>query len=142
VQDRSFAGPSATATTVADVMTAQVIALRPKDPLARAYARALDEKISAVPVLDEDGRPVGILSKSDLLLTSIRDQDTTAEEVMSSPVATIRQSAPLSLAAATMAKEGFHRLVVVDGSGIAVGILSSLDVLRWLANEAGFVIAD
>ena len=48
----------------------------------------------------------------------------------------------LSLAAALMANKGFHRLVVVDETGAAVGILSSMDVLRWLAGQSGFVVAD
>lgn len=127
---------------VEEVMTAQVIAVRPKDNLVRATARVLDEKISAVPVLDEDGRPLGIITKSDLLLSAVRGEVKTAREAMSSPASTIPQSAPLSLAAAQMAKLGFHRLVVVDGEGVAVGILSSMDVLRWLAHHAGFVISD
>jgi len=128
--------------TVAEIMTEQIISVGPKDDLSATCDRVLDEKISAVPVLDEDGRAIGIVSKSDLLLASVRGEMTTAEAAMSSPVSTIPRSAPLSIASATMAKHGFHRLVVVDEDGISVGILSSMDILRWLSRQAGVVIAD
>jgi CBS domain-containing membrane protein len=127
---------------VGEVMTAQVIALRPQDNLARACARVLDERISALPVLDPDGRPLGVISKSDLLLASVRGETGTVEEKMSSPAAIIRSSAPLSIAAAVMSQRGYHRLVVVDETGAAVGILSAIDVLRWLARHAGIVLSD
>lgn len=140
--DQTPAGSLAAHATVAEAMTAQVIAVRPEDDLSRACARVLDEKIGAVPVLDPDGRPVGILSKSDLLLAAVRHQTAKAREVMSSPVTTIGEDSPLSLAAATMAHHGVHRLVVVDSEGTSVGILSSMDVLRWLAGQAGLLIAD
>ena len=135
-------GSPAAQATVAEVMTAQVIAIRAEDDLSRACARVIDERISAVPVLDGSGRPIGILSKTDLLLAAVRHQTAKAEDVMSSPVTTIGRDSPLSLAAATMAHCGFHRLVVVDDDGTSVGILSSMDVLRWVAGQAGFVVAD
>ena len=55
------------------------------------------------------------------------------------PVAfTLEETAPLAYAAALMATEGVHRLPVVALDGKVVGILSSMDVLRWMAEASGF----
>ena len=45
--------------------------------------------------------------------------------------------AAVALAAALMAYEGVHRIVVVDRGGYVVGLVSSLDVARWLGTRAG-----
>lgn len=55
-------------------------------------------------------------------------------------VFTLPESASLSKAAALMAFEGVHRLPILSNDGKVVGILSALDVLRWLAKQQGYVV--
>ncbi len=52
---------------------------------------------------------------------------------------TLPASATLSRAAALMAFEGIHRVPVVSTDGRVVGIVSSLDVARWLARNDGYI---
>src|SRR5262249_50102003 len=50
------------------------------------------------------------------------------------------ESASIAQAAALMAYEGVHRVPVVSTSREVVGLISSLDVLRWLAQRSGFLV--
>jgi CBS domain-containing protein len=96
---------------------------------------------SALPVVDEPGRPVGVVSEADLLpeeeflgvaaptLFANRArkrrwnqaQGVTAREVMSAPVITIAPDARVSAAARQLAESGMRRLFVVDSNGILIG---------------------
>lgn len=129
-------------TLVGDMMTKVVIAVRPQDTVRLATDRVIDEKISAVPVLDEDGRPLGLLSRLDLLRAATLAEVLTAEELMPANVHMIHRGSTLALAAATMVELKTHRLIAIDDGGTAVGMLSSLDVMCWLAERAGYVLED
>jgi CBS domain-containing protein len=50
---------------------------------------------------------------------------------------TLNEDQSISKASALMAYEGIHRLPVVDAAGKVVGLLSSLDILHWLACKTG-----
>jgi CBS domain-containing protein len=58
------------AATAADLMTSDPVWIRPDATVKEAAAFLADKHVGAVPVLDEEGRPVGVLSKSDILLHS------------------------------------------------------------------------
>ena len=127
---------------VKDLMAKLLIAVRPEDSVRLATQRVLDEKISAVPVLDGEGRPLGLLSQADLLTAAMLEEPMTAEELMSGRMVMVHEAASLVVATGTMATERVHRLIVVDDLGHAVGMLSSMDVLCWLAKQAGYDVPD
>ena len=110
---------------VSDFMSSEILYLDEGARLEHAKAAILDFGVTAVPVLDEEHRPVGVISLRDLVRTG--------RPRMSSPARTIRQDAMLSHAAHMLAEENLHHVVVVDAMGRAVGMLSALDVLRALA---------
>jgi CBS-domain-containing membrane protein len=56
------------AETAADLMTTQIVSVRDSALLREALVLLIDKGISAAPVIDEGGRPVGVLSRSDLLV--------------------------------------------------------------------------
>ena len=106
--------------TVADVMTTQVHVARPLTPFKLLVHLIEDNKISAVPIVDEQGIPVGIVSESDLLLKERQDElqsemnllhprlrreqrvkaaGIVAEEIMTTPAITIRRGMTLPQAA-------------------------------------------
>jgi CheY-like chemotaxis protein/CBS domain-containing protein len=64
----------------------------------------------------------------------------TVGEVMTPFVFSLSPDASVARAAALMAFEGIHRIVVLDEHGVAVGILSSLDLARWIAASSGFEV--
>jgi len=98
--------------------------------IAAALSR---NKISAVPVTDEDGRAVGCVSELDLVRPSLREQrdlgDLTARDLMTAPLATVAPDVPVTAAARLLADAGVRRLFVVD-DGRVVGVLSRRDLLR------------
>ncbi|MBK8014393.1 MAG: CBS domain-containing protein [Deltaproteobacteria bacterium] len=129
-----------------EVMTARVLTV-PHDAKADEAARLfLERGISGAPVVDGEGRGLGVISKTDLLRCAQATPDglkeVTVGAIMTPLNFALPESATLSQAAALMAYEGFHRITVVDGDGRIVGLVSALDVLRWMARSEGFLVPD
>jgi len=132
-------------TLLSDVMTTPVRTVAPETSIAELLKLFDSAQISAVPVVDPGGRAVGLVSKSDLLAGLDDDGSpaaTRVQQVMSHNVFALRAEASVSRAAAMMAYEGIHRLVVLDGAGHVAGLVSSLDILRWLARRDGYVVPE
>ncbi len=148
---------------VSDAMVRDVVALAGNTSLDAASRLFTLHQISGAPVVDEDGRPVGVVSRSDLLdaerprsgqpggrlyyriwngqiratgmLTDAPAPDPgVASDVMTSPLVTIAEDAPIEEAARRMLAMRVHRLFVVKGDRL-VGVLSALDCLRALVGE-------
>lgn len=115
--------------TIGDVMTRDVVCVTPELGLEALRALFLDRHISGVPVLDANGFPIGVVSKSDLVREPPR---ATVREVMTLIAFTLEETRPLADAIKLMVIEQVHRVVIVDQSGRVVGMLSSLDLVRWL----------
>lgn len=146
---------------VSDVMNRQVICVRSTDLMCQAAEQMTDSAVTGVPVVDDAGRCVGVLSSSDFTRRE-RERDcegrlaagnvqevlvqnepggayhieTVLEDVvtnyMSAAVQTISPAATLFQAARCMCLEHVHRLVVVDEDNRPVGMLSTLDILAAL----------
>lgn len=108
-------------------MNQEVLTLRPHLPLADARHQLLAFGVSAAPVVDDAHRPVGVLSVRDIL-----DVNGTAADRMNRPVLCVPSAALVEDAARQLAATRVHHLVVVDGAGGTVGMLSTLDLLRAL----------
>jgi CBS domain-containing protein len=123
---------------VADVMSRDVACVREDVSVESLAALLRDRGIGAAPVVDGDGFPIGVVSKSDLVRE--RDElDFTVADLMSRVAFTLREDDPLSRAAAVMAVEHVHHLPIVAADGRVVGMLSSLDFVRWVAAQSAFV---
>lgn len=134
---------------VSDVMTLPVVAVG-RDARFKEIVRAMGEwKVSAVPVLEGDGRVIGVVSEADLLpKEEFRDRDlprseqirrlsdlakagaVTAEELMSTPAVTVHPDVTLAQAARIMAVKHLKRLPVVDDEDRLQGIVSRADLLK------------
>jgi CBS domain-containing protein len=123
-------------------------------PLApfKLLVRLIEEnRVSAIPIVDQQGVPVGIVSESDLLLKERRTEldssrdllhvhkrraerakaaGTVASELMTSPAVTIPAGTSLGEAARRMQEKNVRRLVVVDERGRIAGIVSRSDLLQ------------
>lgn len=132
---------------VEDVMTRNVVSLRThaqfKDILRAMRAR----DCSAFPVIDDDGKVIGVLSEDDLLVREgyeggepvagflmrhadkARARGLTAADLMTRPAITISPTASLAEAARTMHAKHVKRLPVVSADGRLIGIVSRGDVL-------------
>ncbi len=123
------------------IMTHSVICVTPSWNLRELMALLVDGNISGVPVVDDRWRPIGIISKSDLVRFVAEhgsvDSATVADCML--PLAlSVTPDMPVAQVAALMAWEGIHRLPVCGPAGDVVGIVSALDVARWLAQSSGY----
>ncbi len=143
-----------------DMMTRNVVAVRPEAGLREVARVLLEHGISAVPVIDALGKLVGMVSEGDLIgrddarrkarrdwwlallaegeelnpdfLATLRDPDRAAQEVMSSPVVTVGETASPREMARLLADHHIKRVPVVR-EGKVVGIVSRADLLRAFA---------
>lgn len=137
--------------TVADVMTARVHVATPLTPFKFLVRLIEENRISAIPIVDQQGRPVGIVSEADLLLKERRRELETshdplharrhgrekekaagsiAGEIMTAPPLTIPAGTSLAEAARFMQQRNVRRLIVVDDRGKIAGIVSRSDLLQ------------
>ncbi|WP_438309542.1 CBS domain-containing protein [Streptomyces sp. HUAS TT3] len=135
--------------TVADVMTTRVIAVTPSTGFKDIAAAIERWKVTALPVIEGEGRVVGVVSEADLLpkeefhehrpglieqMRRLGDTakagSTRAEDLMTTPAITIRPDATLPQAARLMADRHVKRLPVVDADGTLKGIVSRADLLK------------
>jgi CBS domain-containing protein len=123
---------------IAEVMSRDVACVRADVSVESLTALFHDRTIGAAPVVDADGYPIGLVSKSDLLRERC-ENDATVADVMTPMAYTLREDDPLSRAAGVMAVERVHHLPVVAADGRVVGMLSSLDFVRWVAAQSAFV---
>jgi CBS-domain-containing membrane protein len=137
--------------TVKDVMTTRVVSVK-RDTSFRSMAAALrDCRVSAFPVLDDDGKVIGLVSEADMLAKEALDSEphgmpgmiagllrrkeyekargTTAGDLMSRPPITVAPDDTLERAARLMYTRKVKRLPVVDESGQLVGIIGRSDLL-------------
>lgn len=121
---------------VSAIMTRDIVCARPELNLEALKTLLLQNHIGCVPIVDDRGRPKGIVTKLDLVERS--GAVTTAADVMMPLAITLNTHATIAHAAAMMALEDFHHLMVVGNDHILVGIVSTMDIVRWLAKNDGF----
>lgn len=127
--------------TVADVMTAPAITIRGDEPLSLAAARMAEHGIKRLPVLDERGKIIGVLSRVDVLKQVVSEEAKrraakaprgaarTLGEVMIPEIPVIEQDAPLAEVIARFLEAGVRRLVVVNEAGQPLGLISDADAV-------------
>jgi CBS domain-containing protein len=139
----------AIASQVKDVMTVDVSTVRPGTPFKVIATQLREHRVGALPVVDDDGYLLGVVSAADLLakaaLAGETNRDTlfavrhhrevqqarglTVADLMTSPAVTIGAHTSVRHAARVMAERHVKRLPVVDPEGRLVGIISRSDVL-------------
>ncbi|ATW47088.1 CBS domain-containing protein [Streptomyces peucetius] len=117
--------------SVADLMTPHAVAVQ-RGTTFKEIARLLDEYgITAVPVIDDDQRPIGVVSEADLLRSKTSgDGAETAGELMSSPALVAGPQWSAVEAARVMEEHRVKRLPVVDSRGVLIGVVSRSDLLQ------------
>jgi len=138
------------------VMTRTVTTVHADAPLAEVVEKLIDKDYTALPVVDETNRVIGIISDTDLLergdmevslslkkaidpdlartlIARLRQSPRTVAEIMTPKPVTIGPQAYLGEAARLMSKKGLRRLPVVDQEHHLLGVLGRLDILTALA---------
>jgi CBS-domain-containing membrane protein len=127
---------------VADVMTLDPVVVHIYTPIEKAARLLSANSITGLPVIDDGGALVGVISQTDLVavmespvgrLIRAEPSGLCVGELMSSPAITVPMTEPLVEAARVMLDSRVHRLVAVDDAGHAVGVLSAIDFVRLYA---------
>ena len=115
--------------SVAEVMTRCPVSVRAETPFHTVAATLSARRIGAVPVVDDLGHPVGVVSEIDLLRAGRDLAGLTAADLMSGPVVTVGPSEPLTAAAGRLARAAVRRLFVVEDKRL-MGVVTRGDLLR------------
>jgi CBS domain-containing protein len=141
--------------TVADhvplsgVMCRNLVCARPDLDAASVVSLMVRNRVGCIPVVDQRRRPIGVITKFDLVeqieafMRSVSDGSPlptdlaarTADELMLPLALTLDANATVAHAAAMMACEDLHHVLVVGGDGKLIGIVSSKDVVNWLVHN-------
>lgn len=155
-------GKSLFALTAADLMSRDLVSI-PRDMSLRAAARILcNAHVSGAPIVDNDGRCVGVLSATDFLRRATSEavvahaapnvsrycsdwfvngdinelpEEAVGKFMTANPV-TVPRTTSIGEMARQMIDAHIHRLVVVDERGQPVGIVSSMDILAAVSRAA------
>jgi CBS domain-containing protein len=144
------------ARTAADLMSTNPISIRAQATVAEAVATLTDRGFGAAPVIDEAGRPVGVISRADVLIhdrerlthpSSVREaplpegfgieevDGTVVEDMMTPAVFSVTPETPVEKVVEEMLALQVHHLFVVDKTGALVGVISAMDIVRHLKPE-------
>ena len=131
-------------TCVRDLMTPDPASVRHGSTVRKAAAFLEDRGIGAALVVNDDGRAVGVLSRSDVLRAVLAGADEApVRDFMSQGVIAVQPDAEARQAAVLMVRCEVQRVFVVDEDGAPVGVVSTTDLLRalkarWSNHAAAF----
>jgi CBS domain-containing protein len=146
-----------------DIMIKEPVTVQPSTTIHELARIFEENGISGAPVVDAVGRVVGVVSKSDMLRRTmdgsivmpqsllldtaagmpaelegvgsevVTDQIATVEDFMTEDPTTATKETPVTSVARMMTEGRIHRVIVVDGGGFPIGIITSLDLLSAFA---------
>jgi len=156
-----------TQTPISAVMERDVVCVERELSVEALMALFLQRGLSGAPVIDGHGKPIGMVSTSDLL-REVQDRGDVEERVSArgrkwpsygvglaagfhvtsiaratvgeimTPAITLHQTASLAQAVALIAMKGLHRIPIVGADGKVIGIVCAVDAMCWLAREEGY----
>ena len=140
-----------------DVMSTPVVTVREDASAKAAIALLTSHGFTALPVLDERDRLVGVVTEADLMRDRVlpdprgliwRDETpgtavpaAAVRDVMTSPAVTVRKGADIAEVAKVLLEKHFRCVPVVDGTTL-VGVVSRRDLLSTLARDDLDIVAD
>jgi CBS domain-containing protein len=131
-----LAGSGADMSTLADLMTNEVLTVDPSDTIGETAQRMVELGVSSA-VVSDYGRLIGIVTERDLtraVAGRVHSSEARVREWMTSEPVTLTRDASPEEAARVMLDNGFRHIPIVDGESI-VGIVSIRDVARWSTKD-------
>lgn len=147
--------------SVDSVMTRKVVTARPDTTFKDLVALMSEHEVSGLPVVNKEGRPVGVVSEADTLVKQEhrgiqtrplfgqkrrarwrKATGSTAGDLMTAPAITIGADATVTAAARVLAAKNVRRLCVVDDDGVLTGVVSRRDVIGTFLRDDAAIRAD
>lgn len=150
----ALSSPIADRAPIRAIMARDLVCARPDLKVAHVLALVIGERVGCLPVVDERRRPIGIVTKYDLVeqleaMLRAAAEGTplpgdvaalTADDVMMPIALTIDEHATVAHAADLMKSESMHHVLVVDAVGTLVGVVSAHDIVRWVVEHNSVAI--
>ena len=138
--------PRLTVLRVADMMTVGAVTLPPEMPAHDAWLALAGQRVAQAPVVNAQGRVVGLLLRADIAPPELLPQAEAARDAaalaqrqvaqaMISPVPAVTEEAELRRVAEALIATGLPGLPVTDEAGRLQGFISRTDILRAVAGE-------
>lgn len=138
---------------VKEVMTTDVVYVKPDTPLTEVAGRLSEKSISGLPVVDDSGHPAGVISEKDFLshmgaghalsfmevvAHSLKDtacgimkiKNLAARDIMTAPAVCISENAPIREAVSLFISRKINRIPALSADGKLSGIITRGDILR------------
>lgn len=143
--------------SVKDIMTKEVVCVREEAEIKEAARLLSENRISGMPVIDNEGKVIGVISEADILVSSgikreskisdilrhlsgeIVASDKRGEkvgEIMTSPAITIGPEEDIRDAGRIMEEKGIKRLPVIDREGKIIGVISRADIVGAISSRS------
>ncbi len=128
-------------TPAREVMTRRPLSVSESASLREAASFLTDKGIGAAPVINDAGRPVGVVSLADIVRSACVNElsatrlSTPVGKVMTPVVFFVRPETPVDAVIDDLLTCAVHRLFVVDEHDVLVGVISTVDVLRFFRKE-------
>lgn len=116
---------------VSQIMNRNVLCIRQDQPCRRAMEIFLDRHVGSLPVVDREGRLVGIISKSDLMLPSQIERK--VSDIFTREVVTVQETCPIANVIRTFQSRKIRSIPVIDPNQKLVGIVGREDILNHYA---------
>ena len=134
---RSRARSGADQVPVTEIMSRQVVCAYPDLALGALLEIMIRDHLGCVPVINEGGQPIGMVTKLDIvehLAAPPSKLKPLVADVMMPLAITLDDNATVAHAAALMASEDMHHVMIVSDRRL-VGVISTMDVTRWLTRN-------
>jgi CBS domain-containing protein len=131
--------------TVGEICKRPVVTADSDETIVQAARRMRDRHVGDLVVVDKAGRPVGMLTDRDIVVSAVaQSPDKLAVlivgDVMSADVVTVREAQPIDDALKLMRSNGVRRLPVVSAGGQVDGLVALDDILEVMSTELGALV--
>jgi signal-transduction protein with cAMP-binding, CBS, and nucleotidyltransferase domain len=133
--------PSSSSFTIGEVMTEKIETIKVIETAQEAAMKMNEKNISSLAVVHEDGSPAGIVTERDLVrqicATGKTSSKVKVQEIISSPVKTIRNDTSIGEAADMMVRNRIRHLLVIDNADKKpLGIVSATDIVAYVRENS------
>lgn len=136
-------GERAARLRVGEIMSRRVVCVRAEASVESLRTLLLENALDCVPVVDESGGPIGIVTKTDLVRLGRKDgASQTVGEIMTNCVHALPDDSSLAHTFALMTLERLQQIPIVSTEGTVVGLFTALDALKWVTDGWGYVSFD
>jgi predicted transcriptional regulator len=121
--------------TAAELMTSNPVSLRAQATASEARKLFIARAISAAPVIDDAGRPLGVLSHTDIMVHHVEpcgEDSATVEDLMTPAVFGVSPETPACEVVESLLALRVHHLFVLDAEGVLIGVIGARDIVRHL----------